>query len=119
MYANFTPAEHANFLAAKVVSHATAYLEGRQDAAELSRNARSVMLELIAAPDDPHAKPVLDASRLLVVAMTGAAWAHEPAREDRWQQVMSALVDLVRHESLRLRLGGPSRGLDPSSMGET
>jgi hypothetical protein len=103
MHANFTPAEHACFLAAKTVAHATAYLDGRNDAAVLAVNARSMFLELIAAPDDPKAKPILDAARLLVVSMSNASGSVDPTREDRWQQVMGALVELVRHESLQLR----------------
>lgn len=103
MHPNFTPAEHANFLAAKAVAHATAYLSGLNDAALLGLNARSMFLELIAAPDDTRAKPILDASRLLVVAMSGAAASADAVREDRWQQVMGALVELVRHESKQLR----------------
>ena len=103
MHANFTPAEHANFLAGKVVAQATAYLNGRNDAAMLGRNAESMFLELIATPDDPRAKRILDASQLLVASMTGASRASDPAREDRWQQVMGALVELVRHESMQMR----------------
>jgi hypothetical protein len=105
MYANFTPAEHACFLAAKTVAHATAYLDGRNDAGMLGSNARSIHLELISAPDDPKAKPILDAARLLMVSMMAASGAEEPTREDRWQQVMGALVELVRHESQQLRGG--------------
>lgn len=104
MHANFTPAEHANFLAAKTVAHATAYLSGLNDSGQLGHNARSVGLELIVAPDDPAAKRILDAARLLMHAMIGAAASSDPVREDRWQQVMGALVELVRHESLQLRL---------------
>jgi hypothetical protein len=33
------PAEHANFLAAKIVAYATAFLDGRDDAKNLGRNA--------------------------------------------------------------------------------
>lgn len=119
MYANFSPAEHASFLAAKTVAHATGYLDGRHSAADLDRNARSMMLELIAAPDEMKAKPILDSARLLVVSMMGAASCHHAvdginatvdiAREDRWQQVMGALVELVRHENHALRKTGDQR----------
>jgi hypothetical protein len=107
--ANFTPAEHANFLAAKTVAHATAFLDGRNDATDLARNTRSVQFEILAAGDDVSAKPILDASRMLVVAMMATAWVHDEARLVRWQQVMGALVELVQHESLALRISGERR----------
>lgn len=100
---NFTPAEHANFIAGKVVAYATAFLDGRNDAAELGRNARAVQIELMTGIDDVTAKPMLDSARLLVVAMMGTSYAHGDQRQDRWQMVMGALVELVRHESLALR----------------
>ena len=109
LYANFTPAEHANFLSAKVVAHATAFLAGRNDAALLNLNARSVMCELVAAPDDPVAKAILDPTRLLVVAMMGAAAAQDEARQFRWMHIMASLIDLVRHESTQLRDSGAQR----------
>lgn len=109
MNANFTPAEHANFVAAKVVSHATAFLTGRHDAGELGRNARSVMCELIPVTDDLAAKAILAPARLCVVAMLGTAAADSEDRRDRWSMVMGALVELVRHESQELRKTGAQR----------
>lgn len=109
LYANFTAAEHANFLGAKVVAYATAFLDGRNDAAMLANHARSMMCELVAAPDDPQGNPILDLARLLVVAMTGAATAADDARRDRWMDVMGALVELVRLEVKRLRETGGLR----------
>jgi hypothetical protein len=103
-YPTFTPAEHANFLAAKAVAHATAYLDGRNDAALLARNAHSVQYEILAAPEDPLAKPALDAARMLVVAMLGASTAIGEVRQDRWRNVMGALVELVCGESMALRI---------------
>lgn len=101
--ARFTPAENANFIAAKAVAHAVAFAEGRNTIAELARNARSVQFELLGVPEDLQAKTILDACRLLVVAMMGTAWAGDDPRSARWQSVMMALVELVRHESLALR----------------
>jgi hypothetical protein len=109
MHGNFSPAEHANFIAAKVIAHATAYLDGRNDAADLGRNARSVQCELIPITEDRTAKAILDPARLLVVAMMGAAASEGDARLDRWQHVMAALVELVRHESHELRRTGAQR----------
>ena len=94
---------HANFIAGKVVAHATAFLDGRNDAIELGRNARADQIELMAGGEDAAAKQVLDASRLLVVSMMGTSYAQGEQRQDRWQMVMGALVELVRHESLALR----------------
>jgi hypothetical protein len=103
LYANFTAAEHANFLGAKVVAAATAFLDGRNDGVALSRNVDALWCELIAAPDeDLVAKQILVAARMLNTAMAGAArsaLSSSEARQDRWMAVMGALVELVRHES--------------------
>lgn len=109
LYGNFTPAEHANFLAAKVIAYATAYLDGRNDAAALGISARSAMLELVVATDDPTAKAILDPARLLAVAMLNTSAAEGEARQDRWMQVMGALVEMVRHESRELKKSGAQR----------
>jgi hypothetical protein len=109
VHSNFSPVEHANFVVAKAVSHATAYLDGRNDADQLGRNARAVMCELIPVTDDPRAKAILDPARLLTIAMLNAAVAQGEARQDRWSQVMGALVELVRHESTELRKSGAQR----------
>jgi len=107
LYSNFTPAEHANFLGAKVVAHATALLDGRHDAAQALANARAVTCELVAAPDDPAARAILDPARLLVVALMGAAQSDAgSARQDRWMHVMGALVELVRSEANELKQSG-------------
>lgn len=105
----FTPAQHASFLAAKATAHATAFLNGRNDAALLALNARSVQYEILAAPDEPQAKAILDATRLLVVAMLGTASAIGEPRQDRWQHVMGALVELVRQEAISLNASGAQR----------
>ena len=98
LYANFSPADHANLLAAKVAAHASAFLDGRHDAARLAANSHAVFCELIAAPEDAGARAVLGPVRLLVVAMMGAASAQDEARLDRWMHVMAALIELVRQE---------------------
>jgi hypothetical protein len=85
VHTNFTPAEHANFLAAKVVAYATAYLDGRDDANNLGRNAACVMCELLAAPDDAPARAILWAARMLAQTMSIAAAAEGIARQDRCQ----------------------------------
>lgn len=101
---DFTAPEHANFLGAKAVALATSYLDGRNDGAQLARDADGMQCELIAAISDPQANRILDPTRMLLVAMARTAMAHgEGARQDRWQLVMGALVELVRHESTELR----------------
>ena len=109
MHSRFSPAEHANFIAAKVVSYARAYLGGRNDLAELARNAHSLMIELVVCSDDPEARRILDSARLLAIAMVGTAGAASEARLDRWKQAMGALVELVCHESHELRRTGVQR----------
>jgi hypothetical protein len=101
---DFSTAEHVNFIAAKVVAHATAYLDHRNDRELLARNAQAVMGELlISIGEDRAAKAILDPTRLLVQAMMGTANAEGEARLDRWRDVMAALVDLVRQEGLQHR----------------
>jgi hypothetical protein len=105
---HFTPAEAANFLAAKAVAHATAFLDGRNNEAELARHADAVQLELMAYAD-PSTNIILDPVRLLNVAMMRTAVASGEGRQDRWRQVMGALVKLVQHESVELRISGAQR----------
>jgi hypothetical protein len=102
-------AEHANFIAAKVIAYATAYLDGRNDLADLARNAHSISIELDVCSDDPDARPILDAARMLRNAMTGTAGAIGEARLDRWQHLMGVLVEMIRHESHELRRSGAQR----------
>lgn len=102
-------AEHANFVAAKVVSYAEAYIAGRADRAELAQNAHSVMIELVACSDELAAKAILDPARLLVIAMIGVSGTDEQARRMRWSDVMIALVHMVRDESHELRRSGAQR----------
>lgn len=110
--AKFTPPELANFLAAKAVSHATAFLDGRNEARELAGNARSLEFELMASfagVSDYRVTAILDPTRMLVFAMLRTAEAEGEARQDRWQHVMGAMVELVRLESTALRESGAQR----------
>jgi len=109
VHADFSPVEHANFVAAKVVAHAAAYLDGRNDADTLYITARSVFTELIVVGEDLRAKAILDATRLLTIAMLNASSVKDEARLDRWQQVMGALIELVKIESTNLRKSGAQR----------
>lgn len=109
MHADFSPVEHANFVAARVVGHATAYLDGRNDADTLYICARSVCCDLMMVSEDLRAKAILDATRLLTIAMLNASSTKDAARLDRWQQVMGSLVDLVKMESTDLRKSGAQR----------
>ncbi len=105
----FNAAEHANFIAAKAIAHATAYLDGRNDARQLGGNADQVQCELLTTATDIDANRILDPVRMLLVAMSRASLAEGESRQDRWQQVMGALVELVRHESTELRRSGAQR----------
>lgn len=105
LYANFSPAEHANLLAAKACGYAGAFLDGRHDAAQLAANSHALFCELIAAPEDAAARAILGPTRLLAVAMMGAGGAQDAARLDRWMHVMAALIELVRQECRALKPG--------------
>lgn len=110
--ANFTPVEVANFLAAKAVACATAFLDGRDDETKLAGHATSLQGELtttFTASPDLNVTAILDPTRMLVFAMRCTADAQGEARQDRWQHVMGAMVDLVRLESTALRESGSQR----------
>jgi hypothetical protein len=101
-----TPIANANLLAGHAVAHATAYLDGRHTAEQLADHVRRLQIELLAAPQDLAANQILNPVRLLTVAMTHTAAARGQARQDRWEQVMGALVELVRVESRSLKEEG-------------
>jgi hypothetical protein len=98
-----TPVDHAVFLAATAVSHATAFLDGRNDAAITRQNAERIFAELILAGRDPAANHILGPVRLLAIATLRAAVTESETLQERWQHVMGALVDLVRQESRERR----------------
>lgn len=104
-----TAPEIVNFLTAKAVASATAYLEGRSDAARLEAEADRLMFDMFAAPHHPAATSLSDPSRMLVIAMKRLARATEAWRVERWQMIVAALVELVRRESTELRLSGAQR----------
>jgi hypothetical protein len=93
-----------NLLAGQAVGFATAFLHGRHDAERLAGNAACLSAKLMVArePGDVAVNAILDPVRLLVIAMTHAARVADAARADRWRDVMRALVELVRGESLAL-----------------
>jgi hypothetical protein len=114
------PIDAANLLAGHAVAYATAFLDGRHDAEVLSRNACALQVALMTSTDT--ATLILDPVRLLTVAMLRTAavaiapdhFGFRSARQARWQQVMAALVDLVRHESRGLLAPAP-----PETPGDT
>jgi hypothetical protein len=57
----------------------------------------------LSAARDPATNGILDPVRLLTIAMLHTASVQDEARQDRWQHVMGALVELVRTESRALR----------------
>jgi hypothetical protein len=99
---DLAPIDAANLLAGQAVAYATAYLDGRQDAEQLLANALRLEPDLFAARD-PATNGILDPVRLLTIAMLHTASVQDEARQDRWQHVMGALVELVRSESRVLR----------------
>jgi hypothetical protein len=96
------PIDAANLLAGQAVAYATAYLDGRHNAERLAGNAMLLEAVLFSARD-PATNGILDPVRLLTLAMLHTARARDEARQDRWQHVMGALVELVRTESRALR----------------
>lgn len=104
--------EQANFLAARTIAYATAFLDGRNGAEELARHADAVQCEIMtawSAQTNIAVNAILDPVRLLVVAMRCAAVAIGEVRQDRWQAAMGSLVELVRNEANELRNSGAQR----------
>jgi hypothetical protein len=95
------PIDAANLLAGHAVAYATAFLDGRHNAEQLGANAARLQADLFAARD-PATNGILDPVRLLSISMLHTARAKGEARQDRWQHVMGAMVELVRIESRAL-----------------
>lgn len=102
----FTVPQTANFLAAKAVGYATAFLDGRSDAAQLGAEADQLMLDMLTVPLDVDAANLSDPARLLVITMMRMSRCEEPWRLERWQMIAASLVELVRRESKELRESG-------------
>lgn len=108
MHSSFSPAEHANFVAAKVVALATAFIDGRKDLADLGRNAVSVKIEILACVyDGREARAILGPALLL--ANTMILTSTSAGGLDGWQKVIQSLVEKVREESHELRRSGAQR----------
>lgn len=106
MQQHLTRIEQANLIAGHAVSYATAYLDGRHTAAELADNADRLFLDLLVIQTAETSAFLVPVQLLAVTMMRTARCARDlsqwPSREDRWQQVMASLVDLVTHESRNL-----------------
>lgn len=104
--------EQANFLAARTIAYATAYLDGRDDAEALFLHVGELQSEIMMCwigIVDIHVNAILDPVRMLIVTMRRAALAEGDTRLERWKHVMGALVEMVRHESIELRDSGAQR----------
>jgi hypothetical protein len=101
----FTAAEHAVFLAAKAVAHATGFLDGRIDAEQLGQKAAELNDELKFARN-PATNGILDPVQMLATAMSNAATVEGEALQDGWNNVMAYLVELIRHISKEMREAG-------------
>jgi hypothetical protein len=98
----FSASDHAVFLAAKAVAHATGFLDGRIDAEALGKKAEQFNDELKFARN-PATNGILDPVKMLATAMSNAAAANGEPLQDRWHHVMGQLVELIRHISSEMR----------------
>lgn len=96
--AELTKLQIARFLAAKSIAAASAFIDGRSDAAQLARDADQLCGELMLVADDPDCSMLADTTGLLVASMMRSAVAVGP-RLLRWRAIMAALLDLVRLEA--------------------
>jgi len=118
--AELTPQEVASFIAATAIAGATAFIDGRSDAAALAQAADKLQAKLMLAGEDPATSGVLVPTAMLVKCMSYTAIATGP-RLLRWRAIMSAFVDLVRTENAAMR-GEPAarqprmRDDDPAIM---
>lgn len=99
---SLSPQEMASFLAAKAIAGATAFLDGRCDAAALARASEQLTVELLLAGDDPATNGVLAPTRLLAGSMMSAAIATGP-RQLHWHAVLASFVNIVRIENAAMR----------------
>lgn len=100
--ANLSPQHVASFLAATAIAGATAFLDGRSDAAALAKASDELVGKLLLAGSDPATNRVLEPTRMLVICMMRAAIATGP-RLLRWRHIMIAFIDLVRTENVAMR----------------
>ena len=105
MHGSFTASDSANFIAATAVAYAEGFVAGRCDADKLYTETVGLHfdLEAVERHNDPAAKSIVDHARLLIIAMTHACATKDPARLDRWREVMTSLAKLVRMEVPALR----------------
>ena len=110
------PIDQANLVAGHAVSYATAFLDGRHNAAQLADNADRLFLDLLVV-ESPETSSFLIPVQLLAITMMRIAKhareGHEPRelyattpwhdRMLRWQQVLASLVELVCQESVTLK----------------
>lgn len=94
--------DHANFVAAKIVADAEAYLDDRLTRAGLSAVIERSMIEVFMLP--AIGDRVSDAARLLLITMMHVAKS-DGERELRWRELMRGFCRHVRFESQALLRG--------------
>ncbi len=107
--AHLTRFEQANLIAGHAVSYATAYLDGRHDAAKLGDNADRLFLDMLVIETEETSTFLIPVQLLAIAMMRAAKNARELKldpdsytaiiRSERWDQVMASLVELVCQES--------------------
>lgn len=113
-----SPLDRAILLAGHAVSYAEAFLAQRIDAEQLKRSAEQLELDLMALPEDPAIPALVHPMRMLANTLSRTAAAalvlraaqragenglHANAtflagRLVRWEAVMAAFAEMVRHE---------------------
>lgn len=118
MNQHLTRFEQANLLAGHAVSYATAYLDGRHDAAKLGDNADRLFLDLLVVETEETSAFLIPVQLLAITMMRTAKHVcgisvsrvsdrvlevHGTERAERWHQIMASLVDLIIHDSRQLK----------------
>lgn len=105
---HLTRSEQALLLAGHAVSYATAYLDGRHDAAKLADNADRLFLDLLIIETEETSTFLIPVQLLAITLMRTAKQARVIAlgseeRLERLHQVVGALVNLVIHDSRQMK----------------
>ena len=84
------------FIAGRAVAHAESYLRGTIKPALACRAADLDLEALFYVNGADRGNPLFEATRMLATALHHHAWPHS-----QWREVVQALVDLVRAETLQ------------------
>lgn len=99
---HLAPMDQAILLAGHAVSYATAYLDGRNNPAQLADNSNRLFLDMLVVETTETASFLIPVQLLAISMMQTARYGLTEERRERWHAVMGSLVDLILHETRKL-----------------